>query len=105
MRNGLLIFCLVANIIGCGGVGDAGGGATGQVSAACANARAVVASGGALSAAQQLQVQAYSAQLTQEAVNRGGVGLNQVAAQVASYTQSLVQANLSAAISTITQSC
>ena len=105
MRNGLLIFCLVANIIGCGGGGDGGGGATGQVSAACANARAVVASGGALSAAQQLQVQAYSAQLTQEAVNRGGVGLNQVAAQVASYTQSLVQANLSAAISTITQSC
>jgi hypothetical protein len=105
MRNGLLVYYLAASLIGCGGGGDSGGGGTGQVSAACANARAVIASGGALSATQQQQVQAYSARLSQEAENRGGVGLNQVAAQVASYTQSLVQANLSAAISTIAQSC
>jgi hypothetical protein len=105
MRSRLLACYFAVSLIGCGGGGDGKGGSAGQVGAACSNATAVIASGGALSATQQQQVQAYSAQLTQEAINRGGVGLNQVAAQVASYTQTLVQANLSAAISTVTQSC
>jgi len=103
MRNGLLVCYLAASLIGCGGGGDSGGGGTGQVSAACANARAVIASGGALSATQQQQVQVYNAQLTQGVTN--GVAVQQAMAEVERFRLSLIQANLNAATATVIQSC
>jgi hypothetical protein len=106
LKKSLLLFAISTVLVACGGGGDSGNtGNSGQPSAACINARAVIASGGALTAAQQQLVQTYSAQLTQDAINRGGVGLNQVSAQVASYTQSLIQGNLNAANAIIIQYC
>ena len=104
MRNRLLICCIATNLIcSCGGGGGDGGSSGSQANAACLNARAVISSGGALSAVQQQQLQVYSAQLNQGVTS--GVGAQQVAAEIERYRQSLIQANLNAANATISQSC
>jgi len=111
MKKLFSIFTVSIFLVGCGGGQDSSGNTnygtsnSGQPNLACINARSVLASGGGLSAIQQQQVQAYSAKLTQDAINRGGVGLNQVAAQVASFQENLIQSNINTANATIIQNC